>query len=250
MATRRVRKPKKTVRAKPVSLPPESFTGFGPKALKFLKELEENNDREWFEANKVRYESVVREPARAFIRAMEPKLEKISEHFVADDRKVGGSLMRIYRDTRFSKDKTPYKTNIGIQFRHEQGKDVHAPGMYLHLAQDGCFLGMGMWHPDSDALKAIRAKIDAEPKRWTEIIGAKQLTEHWRQGGESLKRAPKGYDPDHPMIEQLNLKDHILISDLTKKEATSADLVKLATSRFGAAIEHTRFLCEAIDVPF
>ncbi len=158
--------------------------------------------------------------------------------------------MRIHRDTRFSKDKTPYKTNIGIQFRHEQGKDVHAPGLYVHIALDGCFLGMGMWHPDSDSLKAIRAKIDAEPERWADTLAREKLSEHWRQGGESLKRAPKGYDPDHPMIEQLNLKDHILVSDLTKKEATGPDLVRLATERFRAAIEHTRFLCEAIGVPF
>jgi uncharacterized protein (TIGR02453 family) len=250
MPARKRRKPKKTVRETPVVLPEETFTKFGPKALKFLKELEKNNERDWFKANQYRYEAHVREPARAFIRAMESKIEAISEHFIADDRKAGGSLMRIHRDTRFSKDKTPYKTNIGIQFRHEQGKDVHAPGMYVHLGLDGCFLGMGMWHPDSDSLKAIRAKIDAEPKRWTKIIGSKKLLEHWRQGGESLKRAPKGYDPDHPMIEQLNLKDHILVSDLTKKDATGADLVTIATERFEAATEHTRFLCEAIDVPF
>jgi len=250
MAAMKKRKPKKTVRAKPVTLPPVAFEGFGQKAMKFLKELEKHNERDWFEANKERYEALVREPALAFIRAMEPKLEKLSEHLVADDRKVGGSLMRVYRDTRFSKDKTPYKTNIGIQFRHELGKDVHAPGCYVHLAPDGCFLGMGMWHPDSASLKAIRAKIEAEPERWTKIITSEKLTKHWRQSGESLKRAPKGYDPDHPMIEQLNLKDHILVSDLTKKETTSPELVTLATESFRAAADHMRFLCEAIDVPF
>ena len=250
MATKQKRTRKKTVRATPLRVPSVTFDKFGPKALKFLKDLEKNNDRAWFKANQERYEAHVREPARAFVRAMEPKIEAISEHLVADDRKVGGSLMRVHRDTRFSKDKTPYKTNVGIQFRHEQGKDVHAPGAYVHLGLDGCFLGMGMWHPDSPSLKAIRAKIDAEPKRWKKIIGAKKLTKHWRQGGESLKRAPKGYDPDHPLIDQLNLKDHILVSDLTKKETTSPELVTLATESFRAAADHMRFLCEAIDVPF
>lgn len=250
MPAKQTRSTKKTIKAKRAKAPTGPFTKFGPKALAFLKELEKNNERDWFKANQDRYEALVREPARAFVRAMEPELDALSEHLVADDRKVGGSLMRVHRDTRFSKDKTPYKTNIGIQFRHEQGKDVHAPGCYVHLGLDGCFLGMGMWHPDADALKAIRAKIDAEPKRWKKIIGAKKLTKHWRQGGESLKRAPKGYDPDHPLIDQLNLKDHILVSDLTKKEATGPNLVELATERFKAAADHTRFLCEAIDVRF
>ena len=250
MATKKTRTAKKTVKAKAAKGSAEPFSQFGPKALKFLKDLEKNNDRDWFKANQERYEAHVREPARAFIRAMEPKIESISDHLVADDRKVGGSLMRVHRDTRFSKDKTPYKTNVGIQFRHEQGKDVHAPGAYVHLGLDGCFLGIGMWHPDSPSLKAIREKIASEPERWKTIIGAKKLTKHWRQGGESLKRAPKGFDPDHPLIDQLNLKDHILVCDLTTKEATGAGLVKLATERFRAAKDHTQFLCEAIGVPF
>jgi uncharacterized protein (TIGR02453 family) len=104
--------------------------------FKFLDELAANNNRTWFEANKPRYESLVREPALEFISAMGPALEKFAPHSRADPRKVGGSLMRVFRDTRFSRDKTPYKTNIGIQFRHELGKDVHAPGFYVHLAAD------------------------------------------------------------------------------------------------------------------
>ena len=109
------------------------FTGFPPGTLRFLRELERNNDREWFAVNKPRYEALVREPALDFIATMGPKLLSISDHFVALPKKTGGSLMRVYRDTRFGKDKTPYKTNIGIQFRHEVAKDIHAPGYYLHI---------------------------------------------------------------------------------------------------------------------
>ena len=90
---------------------------FGPGLLKFLRDLAGNNDRSWFERNKARYEAEVREPALAFIRAFEPRLEEISPHFVASDRTVGGSLMRIHRDVRFSKDKSPYKTAAGVWFR-------------------------------------------------------------------------------------------------------------------------------------
>ena len=120
------------------------FAGFPPQTLKFLKELERNNNREWFQANKSRYEDVVLEPALDFITTMGPKLHAISDHFVAIPKRMGGSLMRVYRDTRFGKDKTPYKTNIGIQFRHELGRDVHAPGYYLHIDNTGCFLAAGI----------------------------------------------------------------------------------------------------------
>ena len=107
---------------------------FSRATLKFLDELAANNNKAWFDENKPRYESLVREPALDFIEAMGPTLKTLAPHFRADLRKGGGSLMRVFRDTRFSHDKTPYKTNIGIQFRHELGKDVHAPGFYVHLS--------------------------------------------------------------------------------------------------------------------
>jgi len=96
---------------------------FSKQTMSFLRDIKKNNNREWFEANKERYETHVRSPALEYIEAMAQPLAKISDQFVASPRKVGGSLMRIYRDVRFSKDKTPYKTNVGIQFRHSAGKD-------------------------------------------------------------------------------------------------------------------------------
>ena len=107
---------------------------FSAATFSFLEELAAHNNRAWFEANKSRYESVVREPALQFIAAMAPLLAEFAPHFRAEPRRVGGSLMRVHRDTRFSRDKSPYKTNIGIQFRHALGKDVHAPGFYLHVS--------------------------------------------------------------------------------------------------------------------
>jgi uncharacterized protein (TIGR02453 family) len=101
---------------------------FSPELFSFLAELRANNNRDWFAANKDRYEEDLLEPALAFIAAFAPRLEKISPHFRAEARPSGGSLFRIYRDTRFSKDKSPYKTNVGIHFRHEQAKDAYAPG--------------------------------------------------------------------------------------------------------------------------
>ena len=117
------------------------------------------------------------EPAQTFIRAFASKLRKISPFFVASDQRVGGSLMRIYRDTRFGKDKTPYKTNVGIQFRHEQGRDVHAPGFYLHLEPGEYFLALGVWKPDRDALDLIRQAILERPDSWKRIFRAKKFRE-------------------------------------------------------------------------
>ncbi|MDP1732873.1 MAG: TIGR02453 family protein [Sulfuritalea sp.] len=103
---------------------------FSKATFRFLDELAANNDRGWFEANKPRYEELVREPALDFITAMAEPLAKFAPHFRAEPRKMGGSLMRVFRDTRFARDKSPYKTNIGIQFRHELGKDVLSPPLF------------------------------------------------------------------------------------------------------------------------
>ncbi|MEM7282905.1 MAG: TIGR02453 family protein, partial [Pseudomonadota bacterium] len=132
------------------------FTGFKPNLVRFLKQLEKNNDRAWFQENKHRYESDVLAPALEFIDAMATPLHKISPHFNAIPKRMGGSLMRVYRDTRFSKDKTPYKTNVGIQFRHQLGKDVHAPGYYFHIDPKSVFIGVGIWHPENKTLAKIR----------------------------------------------------------------------------------------------
>lgn len=227
-----------------------AFPGFGQPALAFLRELSTHNDKKWFDANKERYESTIREPALDFIRAMGPALAKISRQLTADDRKIGGSLMRVHRDVRFSKDKRPYKTNIGIQFRHVAGKDVHAPGCYIHIALDGCFLGMGMYHPDNDALAKIRARIDDKQAAWKKVSTDDKLLAHFRLGGDSLARPPRGYDKDHPFVDDLRRKDHILMCEITPKQALSKDLPDLCMERFAAGKPHMKFLCDAIGLPF
>ncbi len=132
------------------------FEGFTPETIRFFTQLSKNNNRDWFAKNKSRYEDVVLNPALELVTDMEAPLKKVSPHFLAIPKRSGGSLMRIYRDTRFSKDKTPYKTNLGIHFRHEIGKDVHAPGFYFHIDREQIFIGAGIWHPDSSTLKKIR----------------------------------------------------------------------------------------------
>ena len=227
-----------------------TFVTFGPQLFEFLVDLEQNNHRDWFNANKDRYEEHVREPARAFIRAMAPRVAEISPHLLADDRKMGGSLMRIYRDTRFSKDKTPYKTNVGIHFRHAAGKDVHAPGLYLHLTPAECWLGAGSWRPDAPTLKGIREAIADKPERWQAVLEAPAYSEIWEPRGESLKRAPKGYPADHPAIDELKRKDFISMARLEISEVTGEGFVNVCAERFGRAGAYMDFLCKAIGQPF
>lgn len=223
---------------------------FSTATFKFLDDLARNNERIWFEQNKSRYEALVREPALEFIDAMAPALAKFAPHFRAEPRKMGGSLMRVFRDTRFSRDKTPYKTNIGIQFRHELGKDVHAPGFYVHVANDGCFFGAGCWHPESGALGRIRDLIAAKPERWQALLKERSFTAHWALAGDSLTRPPRGYAADHVAIEDLKRKDFIGLAALSDAEVTSAGLVKLAAARFASATPFMKFLCEAQGVPY
>jgi Conserved hypothetical protein (DUF2461) len=143
----------------------DEVVGFGPETFAFLTALEQHNERAWFEANRERYERFVRGPALAWISAFGPALQKLAPHFVADPRPSGGSLLRIHRDTRFAADKRPYKSHIGMHFRHAGGKDIHAPGLYVHIEPGRSMLGVGLWHPEPEPLAKIRAHLIEHPQR-------------------------------------------------------------------------------------
>ncbi|EXI87136.1 MAG: hypothetical protein AW11_02746 [Candidatus Accumulibacter regalis] len=221
---------------------------FSKDSIAFLDDLAANNNRTWFEENRSQYEALVREPARQFIAEMAPLLETFAPHFRADPRKSGGSLMRVFRDTRFSRDKTPYKTNIGIQFRHATGKDVHAPGLYVHIASDECFLGVGCWHPDGDSLARIRDWIAHKPERWFAVRDESGFVGEWTLSGESLTRPPRGYPADHEAIEDLKRKDFIAIANLSPEQVLGKDFASTAGARFAAATPFLKFLCDALAV--
>ncbi len=223
---------------------------FSPALFTFLRELKANNDREWFNANKNRYEEVIREPALEFVAEFAPHLERISPHFVADPRPVGGSLFRIHRDTRFSKDKTPYKPHTGIQFRHEAAKDVHAPGYYLHLEPGEIFVGVGVWHPDSTALARIRGALVEDPDSWRGATSNRAFRQRFTLAGESLKRPPAGFDHDHPLIDDLKRKDFIAVARLQQRAVTSSGFDEALAGDFRAASPLVAFLCGALDLPF
>ena len=223
---------------------------FTPHLFEFLLELRANNDRAWFQDNKGRYEQHVKEPLLQFIADFGPKLQSISEHFVADTRTNGGSMFRIYRDVRFSKDKSPYKTQAAAHFRHEVGKSAHAPGFYLHLASDEVFAGVGLWQPDSSTLGRIRNRIASSPQRWERASKDPAFLDAFELTGSSLKRPPKGFDPDHPCIEDLKRKDHIAACMFDEEEATSPGFLDDFADACRMASPYMEFLTTAVGLPY
>ncbi len=228
----------------------QEFSGFPKQTLPFLQRLARNNRREWFNDHKQDYESCVREPALALIEEMAPKLKTLSGHFHAIAKKSGGSLMRVYRDTRFSKDKTPYKTNIGIQFRHQLGKDIHAPGFYLHIENSGCFIAAGIWRPDSKTLAKIRNFIADNPAAWRALKEQAEFSDQFELAGDSLKRAPKGFAPDHPLIDDLKRKDFIAVKSFDCAQINRSDFADFVMDGFQSTDRLMRYLCAAVEVNF
>jgi len=225
------------------------FEGYTRSAFQFLESLQTNNNREWFNENKDDYESLIREPTLDFIASMNQPLHDISAHFVVEPKKSGGSMMRPFRDTRFSKDKTPYKTNIGVQFRHASGKDIHAPGYYIHIDNTESFIGVGMWKPDSVALRCIRESISDNFDQWLEIT---KLLEHSAYGffGDSLKRIPKGFDKSDPAIEHLKRKSCLIIKPIHHQFLFSGNLISNVIEEIKRSTPFMQFICRALDIKF
>lgn len=218
--------------------------------FEFLEELSLNNDREWFNDNKLRYESCVREPALEFIEQLTRPLSRSAPMLRVIAKRSGGSLMRIHRDTRFSKDKTPYKTNVGISLRHDADGDIHAPGIYVHLACDECFVGAGCWRPQRDTLAAIRRSIAEQPAAWKKARDQKTFRKSFELAGESLKTSPRDYPKDHPQIEDLRRIDFIGVAQVERQKILAEEAVAHTLELIRNAKPFMRFLCDAIDVPY
>jgi uncharacterized protein (TIGR02453 family) len=221
---------------------------FTPAFFDFFRELKRNNNRPWFEKNKPRYEREVRDRLVDFVLTVGPKLKKISPHFVADPRPAGGSVFRIYRDIRFSKDKTPYKTAGAVHFPHERRGSV--PGFYLHLEPGGVYSGVGIWQPDSAALTRIRDAIVRQSDRWSRVTNAKRFKETFHLEGRSLKTVPRGYPKDHPMAEDLKRTDFTAGHSFNEREACATDFVDRFIATCRVAAPFTEFLTDALDIPF
>ena len=226
------------------------FQGFDESLVRFLRRLKQNNNRSWFERNKARYEAEVREPVMAFIRAIAPKIEKISPYILVSDSKVAGSMMRPYRDTRFTHSKEPYKTNVGIHFRHERGDDAHAPGFWMHIEPREFWLAVGMWKPDADSLKNVRQVIAESPKKWLAARDNAGFLANWEIVGNMLKRPPRGFDPAHPLIEDIKRKEFLGFRDMGMKELYRSDVVDRVSAYYATSKPFMKFLCSALGLGF
>ena len=149
-----------------------------------------------------------------------------------------------------SKEKSPYKTSTGIQFRHERGKDAHAPGFYLHIEPGGCFMGMGIWHPDGKTLRRIREGLADDPPGWRKAIGGKRFTDRFELGGDTLIRPPRGFDPEHPLIDDLKRKDFVAMTPLTRTQVTSGGFLEEFAGACKVASPFMAHLCKLLGHPY
>lgn len=247
------------VRAAKKKAPPPSpgkagiapFEGFPKDFLAFFRELAKNNEREWFKANETRYRESVEAPLLSFIAAMDLPLGRFASCFEAIPKRSGGSMFRIYRDVRFGRDKSPYKTNAACQFRHEAGKNAHAPGFYVHLEPKEVFFGGGLWMPAAPELRKVREAIVADPERWTEITRAPAFRRRFGEvSGDALKRPPAGFDPDDPMIEEIKRTSYFALEEADPKEILSPDFAKRVAKSLEALGPFMEFLCDAVGLPY
>ena len=176
-----------------------AFEGFSEETVKFFEDLKKNNTKKWFEAHKKDYELFVMQPSRAFVVAMGAKLRTKVPHIVAVP-KVNKSLFRINRDTRFSQDKSPYKTNMGIFFWEGSRPRMECPGFYFHMEPPTLMLGDGIYMFPRYLLDTFRSSVvNAEHgQELTEILAKLDKKRDYRIGGKHYKRVPAGFDPSHP----------------------------------------------------
>jgi uncharacterized protein (TIGR02453 family) len=218
--------------------------------FEFLQELADNNQRDWFAQHKQRYLSDVLAPSLELVRQLQKPLARIAPFLVADPRRSGGSVLRIYRDTRFSTDKTPYKTHVGIQLRHEAGKDIHAPSIYIQIDPRQSLIAAGCYRPAPPALAAIRSSIDARQTAWKRARDDRKMRAEAEFWGDSLKTSPRDFPKSHPLIEDLKRKDFLITFDLTPEQVVSDQLPSFLLEKIKLSRSYMRFLCGALGAPY
>ena len=230
----------------------QEFSGFSTKAFTFLKGLAEHNDREWFEARRDTYEETLRAPMKALIEEMDARLATFAPEITGT---VKGSMFRIHRDVRFSRNKAPYKTNAACWFFHRDsrgtvGQDaVHGgAGMYFHLEPRACLAGGGIWMPPAPALKRVRAALDVGHEEFQSIVHAKPFKQRFgaMETEAMLKRMPRGFAMDHPAGEWLRYQSFTAGCALTQAEVTSATLPDRLEEIFRTIVPLVRWLNSAM----
>jgi len=210
----------------------------------FLRDLKAHNRRDWFANNKARYQRDVEAPMLAFIADLGPRLTAISPRVVARPTRVGGSLFRIYRDTRFSEDKSPFKTWASARFPHrDAGREVSAPSFYLHLEPRHSLGGGGVYHPDTASLGRIRERIVAAPREWARVLDAGLSVE-----GDSLRRVPPGLPPDHRFAADLKRKDHYALTTFSARVVCGRDFLDVYAAACARVAPLVAFLTRSLGL--
>ncbi|HEU0277758.1 MAG TPA: DUF2461 domain-containing protein [Rhodanobacteraceae bacterium] len=225
-------------------------TYFSPATFRFLRALARHNNRAWFKAHQDDYETHVRGPYLQLIADLQEPTAALSAHYRADPRKVGGSLFRIQRDTRFSHDKAPYKPYAGARLFHERRREIAAPSFYLHIAPGDCFVGAGLWHPESRTLRRIRTFIVDNPAAWKRAVRSAAFRKHYEFWGGSLTRAPLGFAADHPLIEDLKRKSFAAGVGFADELAASPKLLSFIVGHFKRLAPLVDYLCAAQNLEF
>jgi uncharacterized protein (TIGR02453 family) len=202
---------------------------FTPATIRFLRDLARNNRKAWFEAHRADYEELVKAPMRELIEEMDVRFARFAPELVGDPRR---SMFRIYRDIRFSKDKSPYKTHAACWFYHRDGSHTvgratgGGAGFYFQIAPGKSFLGGGMWMPPREALTRLRDSLAEKPDRFEKVVTERRVVR--RFGGLSdeamLRRVPRGYAADHPAARWLRFQSFTVGRVLSDAQATSARL--------------------------
>lgn len=208
----------------------------------FLEDLHKNNNRDWFQANKAVYE----QNHKDLIAFADDVLSQLNEHDVIETESGKKSLFRIYRDVRFSKDKSPYKTHWGAGFK--RASKLRRGGYYVHIQPGGnSFVGGGFWGPNKDDLQRIREEIATDATELRQIIADPNFVNTFGTlDGEQLKRAPKGFDPDHENIDLLRYKQFIFSKNFTDKEVFAADFSTQVDQVFQAMRPFFDFMSEVL----
>jgi uncharacterized protein (TIGR02453 family) len=223
---------------------------FTADTFKFLRDLSRHNEREWFHAQKARYETAVRGPFLRLITDLAEPLAQISPQFRADPRPVGGSLFRIQRDTRFANDKAPYKTWAGARFFHARHKQVEAPLFYLQIAPGNCFVAAGLWRPEPETQRRIRDFLVDNPAAWKRAVHTPAFRKRFTMDGESLVRPPRGFDPAHELIDDIKRKDFVVSRAFDDAMALDPRLRHGVAQEFKRMAPMVDYLCAALDLEF
>lgn len=223
----------------------KTFPGFSPKALTFFHQLEKNNDRNWFAAHKELFESEVRQPMIALTSLICDDFRNIAADYIPD--KPEKAIYRIYRDTRFSKDKTPYKTHIGTHLQHRRIPKNAGAGFYFEISHRGVGMGGGMYMPGPEQLQAVRQVLAKQWEQFAKLCEGRALVKVLGSvQGDKAARVPKGFDPQSPAADWLRYKQIYYFLELPAKLALTPDLYPAILSRLKVLVPFNDFLNSAI----